>query len=213
MDKILQVIDLSFEIGGRSKAFIELGFNLVCAIANNKECASVFSDLIGNDKIIYEELKNISPKELPNADIITGKITTQSFSVTNKKIIEQSDIKNSIYNIIENRLPKMFLLEAPPIILTKYRGEEFKLILESYEKIGYNIIYQIFEESKYSGYPIIGKQLYIVGIRKDFEFEEFYFSEPKNANYKLDLYKEQDSNVNEWYRRVNKIENVQYEVG
>ena len=213
MDRKLRVIDLTCGIGGRSKAFIEAGFEVVCAIDNDRECANVYNNMIENINFIFSDLKDISPKELPNADIITGKISSQSFNIAGNKYIERNDINNNIYNIIHKRLPKMFLLEAPPLILTKNKGDELRRILESYEEIGYKIVYHVFKESDYSGYPVIGKQLYIVGIRKDIEFEEFYFPDPKYSDYNYDLYKELDTNVDEWYRRIHKNEDIRYEVG
>ncbi len=103
MERKLQVIDLACGIGGRSKAFIEEGFEVICAFNNDRECAAAYPKTIENNNFIYRDLKDISPKELPYADIITGKIIVQGFSYTRKKNIEQNDVNNNISNIIHNR--------------------------------------------------------------------------------------------------------------
>nr|WP_242843293.1 DNA cytosine methyltransferase [Kineothrix alysoides] len=127
----------------------EAGFEVICAFDNDKECATIYPKVTANNNFIYRDLKDISPKELSYTDIIIGKIIVQGFSFTHKIKIDQNGVNNSIFNIIHNGFPQMFLLEAPSIMLTKNRGEEFKYILGSYEEIGYKVVYHVFEESAY----------------------------------------------------------------
>lgn len=219
MDNNLKVIDLVCGIGGRSKAFVKAGFDVIYAIDNDIECEKIYSEMLGNNNFIYGDLSEISPKELPNADLITGKIIHQPFSFSRNKrrelsTIMQNSTNKGIYNIIRYKLPKIFLLEAPSVILTKNRGEEFKYILDNYEKIGYKIVYHVFNERDYSGYPVMGKQLYIIGIREVIEREEYYFPEPQYFN-SSNIYKviETKNNIDDWYRRISKIEDVYFEIG
>lgn len=217
MDNNLKVIDLVCGIGGRSKAFVKAGFDVICAIDNDIECGKIYSEMLGNNNFIYGDLSKISPKELPNADLITGKIIHQPLSISYSKrreisTIMQNSANKGIYNIISYKLPPIFLLEAPSVILTKNRGEEFKYILENYEKIGYKILYHVFNERDYSGYPVMGKQLYIIGIREAIDREEYYFPEPKYFN-NSNMYKVIEKNINDWYRRISRIEDVNFKMG
>lgn len=213
----MNVIDLACGIGGRSKAFMNAGFDVICAIDNDIECGEIYSKMLGNNNFIYRDLSEISPEDLPNADIIIGKIIHQPFRLkSNKKrgfsTIMQDSANKGIYNIISYKLPLIFLLEASSTILTKNGGAEFKYILENYERIGYKISYHVFNEQDYSGYPVVGKQLYIIGIRviKD---EEYYFPEPQhfiNSN----IYKViEPTNIDDWYRRIFKMDDVHFEIG
>lgn len=213
----MNVIDLACGVGGRSKAFMNAGFNVICAIDNDTECGEIYSEMLRNNNFIYGDLSEISPEDLPNADIITGKIIHQSFRFQSNKnrrgsTIMQDSANKGIYNIISYKLPPIFLLEASSIILTKNRGEEFKYILENYERIGYKISYHIFNEQDYSGYPVMGKQLYIVGTRviKD---EEYYFPEPQHYN-NSNIYKViEENNIDDWYRIISKMDDIYFEIG
>ena len=218
MDNNLKVIDLVCGIGGRSKAFVKAGFDVVCAIDNDIECKKLYSEMLGDNNFIYGDLSEISPEKLPNADLIAGKIIHQPFSFSGNKrreisTIMQNSTNKGIYNIICYKLPKIFLLEAPSVILTKNRGEEFKYILENYEKIGYKIMYHVFNERDYSGYPVMGKQLFIIGIRKIIEREEYYFPEPQYLRSSNMLNVIETINIDDWYRKISKSEDVYFEKG
>lgn len=222
MDNNLKVIDLICGIGGKSKAFEKAGFDVVCAIDNDRESEKIYSEIMGHGNFIYGNLTEISPKELPNADIIIGKIILQSLGIASKQtdrekrassMILQNSVNQGVYNIINYKFPEMFLLEASSIILTRNRGEEFKHIFESYEKIGYKITYQVFNERDYSGFPVVGKQLYIVGIRRDIAKEEYYFPEPKYFEPIFNINKVIETNIDDWYRRTSKFEEVYVEKG
>jgi len=75
MDNNLKVIDLACGIGGRSKAFAQAGFDVIYAIDNDSECERIYYEMMGKGNFTCGNLAEISPKELPNADIICKRQT------------------------------------------------------------------------------------------------------------------------------------------
>lgn len=203
----MKVIDLMSGIGGRAIAFKNVGFDVVCAIDNDRESAEIYCKLIAPDKFIFQDIISISPKALPEADIISGKLLYKSFSAAGKHRSELDEKVNAtIFSIINYKKPMFFVLEAPVRILSQNNREIVENMLEKYISYGYNVMYNVFTESEYSGYPVTGKQLFFIGIRKDLFVKEFYFPKPIFLECKNEWLKEDENVVNEWYRKVPKVE-------
>ncbi len=71
----------------------------------------------------------------------------------------------------------------------------------------YSISYQIINEADFSGFPVIGKQSYMVGIRNDLYDEEFYF--PYGNKDKNIIYQEQSVTADSWYRKITFNPNIE----
>lgn len=71
-------------------------------------------------------------------------------------------------------MPKMFLLENVPSLLTIQKGETFKVILESLESLGYSVFYNILDAQNF-GLPQVRKRVVIVGFHPDLNIDTFAF--------------------------------------
>lgn len=203
----MRVIDLMSGIGGRSIAFQNVGFDIVYAVDNDKESADIYCKIVRPREFNLCDITYIAPATLPEADIISGKLLHKSFGAAGRYKSDLGEKVNAaIYHIIDYVKPKFFVLEAPIGILSRNNRKISENILENYISSGYNVMYNVFTESEYSGYPVMGKQLFFIGIRKDLFMEEFYFPEPIFSEYRHEYLKEEENNVNEWYRKVPKTE-------
>lgn len=206
----MRVIDLMSGIGGRALAFINSGFEIVCAIDNNKENAKIYCDIVKPQKFLLQNIEDIEPYELPEADIITGKLLYGLLNTNRRGIDSKEKIRKSIYNIIVCKRPMYFVLEAPVVFLTQSNRKMLESMLEKYISAGYKVTYNIFAESEYSGLPIGGKQLFIVGIREDLFVQEFYFSGPKFYKNVNKTFRDEDNIINDWYRELGNIEKIDF---
>lgn len=199
MAEKLRVIDLCSQIGGRSLAFQRAGYDIICAVDSSPMCGEIYSQMIENKCFVLSDIEYIAPNELPEADIITAKLITGSFTFAgNKKTYTNEN--DAVFNIISEKLPKAFVFEVPSKMITGNQSAELKRILEFPIFCRYMIAYQIVKEAEFSGFPVIGSQAYMIGIRNDLYKEEFYF--PKGEQFERTLYQEEAQSVDNWYRKI-----------
>lgn len=210
MMKKLKVLDLLSGIGGRALGFQQAGFEVVCAVDNNLLCKDVYCQIINNTKFIVSDITDIRIEELPFTEVITAKLLSQTTRSGRKKI-NPKDINKEIIKIIFNKMPPIFVLEMPPIMITSKQSAELKKLLEIEGFRRYTIQYQIFRESDFSGFSVIGNQAYVVGIRNDLVNEEFYF--PKGETPRRMMFQENIENINDWYRKITLKTDIKFQTG
>lgn len=195
----LRVMDLLSGIGGRSLGFQRAGYDVVCAVDNSLICKEIYSQMIGNNQFILSNIEQIMPNDLPEADIITAKLINETFRhATNGNV--QNNRNNAIFNIIFERMPKAFVLEIPSRMITSNKSAELKSILEIQVFRRYVIMYQIVKEAEFSGFPVIGNQAYMIGIRNDLYDDEFYF--PHGKVFEHEMFQEEAQSIDRWYRKI-----------
>ena len=86
--------------------------------------------------------------------------------------------------ILREKQPKCFIAENVKGLLTANKRSAFPLIMEEFEKSGYDVTYSILNAAEY-GVPQKRERVIIVGFRKDLNIQ---FSFPDIALKKEDLY-------------------------
>lgn len=195
----MRVIDLMCGLGARSIGFARAGFQIVCAVDGDRENAEIYRNTVKCDNFIFSHLEHIIAEALPDADIISS-IIAPPLNTLKGRSIDKTRIDEETYRIISIKRPKCFLLEAPVSILSQHKREYVDYIMWKYIELGYKIAYNVFSEGDYSNYPLVGKQLYFVGLRKDISNDEFYFTEPQREKSLKEICIE--SEVDEWYRKI-----------
>lgn len=118
------------------------------------------------------DIRKIKSDEIPNIDIVTGGFPCQSFSIVaqNPKRLGVKDEKGMLFfemcRIIKDKQPKCFIAENVKGILTANQGSAFPLIIEEFEKCGYDVQYAIIHAAGF-GVPQKRERVIIVGFRKD----------------------------------------------
>lgn len=127
------------------------------------------------------DIRQVKSEELPDFDILTGGFPCQSFSIVaqNPKRLGVKDERGKLFfemcRILKDKQPKCFVAENVKGLLTANKKSAFPLILEEFQKSGYDVQYKILNSAEY-GVPQKRERVIIVGFRKDlnikFEFPE-----------------------------------------
>ena len=187
-----KVLDLTGGIGGISLAFGQAGFDVVCAIEGDPQNADIYKSLVGNQNLIEDDILNVDVMALPDADIITADLSHTLNIRTSSDLNRRNE---HISNIILNRMPKMFLVRAPLQFVRN--NDESMFLLSMALQRRYYVIYSVFRETDYSGFPVSGNQLYIIGIASGIPFDTFEFPQPLYLSYCKDAYTENCSEIDE----------------
>ena len=108
------------------------------------------------------------------ANIIVGGSPCQSFSLAGKRRGFE-DTRGTLFfhyvNAIKEVQPEFFIFENVKGMMSHDKGETIKTVLSSFNEIGYDIDFDVFN-SKYYGVPQNRERIYIVGKRKDLGINE-----------------------------------------
>jgi DNA (cytosine-5)-methyltransferase 1 len=175
-------IDLFAGIGGFHLAFHRAGAECVFASEIDKTARRTyeanFRDIspdLFNDRFNDDILK-ISPKDVPDHDILCAGFPCQPFSQAgykrgfSEKYQNRGNMFFTLADIIDAKRPAAIFLENVRHLLKHDKGRSFEIIRNTLEKdLKYNIVYKIIKASDY-GLPQHRPRLYIVGFRKEDEY-------------------------------------------
>ena len=170
----------------------------------------IFEKLLDSRKFIWDDVRNISCEELPEADIITADLEGPVISSA-RRGAGTAERNDSVVRIIDQKKPAVFLLEV------RVRMLMGKHLSESIESLGipilhrYGIFYHVLEDEDFSGFPVNGRKGYIIGIRNDILKGELYF--PSGFQNSQCIFKEDPGNVDAWYRKISRMPEISLEKG
>lgn len=197
-----RVLDLNAGLGGRIYAFEKAGFEIVAAIDNDVENCEIMTSWMGEGKILNYDLLEVDPDALPDADIITAKyIQHLSYESGRMRYDIPKNENIAIFNIIAKKSPILFLLEVPVSSITSKR-QNLEDYMQRFYEIGYSVSYVIYDEMSFSGYPIVGRQGYIIGCRIG-ENTGFAFPRPLYVSPERELTYDSPEYIYPWYRKLN----------
>lgn len=199
MDK-LKVASLFCGCGGTDVGLLG-GFDFLGQKYNTNNMEIVYAnDIDDNACNIFEEnfgikpdnrdIREVKSEEIPDFDILTGGFPCQSFSIVaqNPKRLGVKDERGKLFfemcRILREKQPKCFIAENVKGLLTANKRSAFPLIMEEFEKSGYDVTYSILNAAEY-GVPQKRERVIIVGFRKDLNIQ---FSFPDIALKKEGLY-------------------------
>lgn len=118
------------------------------------------------------DIREVNSDEIPEFDILTGGFPCQSFSIVaqNPKRLGIKDDRGKLFfemcRILRDKQPMCFIAENVKGIISANKKEAFPLILDEFEKSGYNVTYSILNSANY-GVPQKRERVIMVGFRKD----------------------------------------------
>lgn len=191
--KKLKIASL-FSGGGGTDIGFAGGFDFLGKHYSDNQIEIVYAnDIEDSANKMFEKYFNITPdnrnirevksEDIPTFDILTGGFPCQSFSVSaqNPKRLGIKDEKGTLFfemvRVLKHHQPKAFFAENVKGILSANKKEAFPLIIEEFEKAGYNVSYKLCVATKY-GVPQKRERVFIVGIRKDLNFTFEFPEEP-----------------------------------
>lgn len=183
-------IDLFAGIGGFRMGFENNGFQCVFSSEKNKYCQEVYKDNFGETP--FGDITQVDAKDIPNFDILLGGFPCQPFSISGKKL-GFDDIRGTLFfnicQIIQEKQPKVVVLENVKHLIDHDKKRTFTVILNSLKELGYNVSYQILNAKDF-GLPQNRERIFIIACKKSF----FDFSKLKKiATPKLEDFLDKDN--------------------
>lgn len=113
----------------------------------------------------YGDITKINEKELPDFDLLCGGFPCQSFSIAGKRG-GFSDTRGTLFfeieRILNEKKPRLLLLENVKGLLSHENGTTFKVIISTLDELGYDLQWQVLN-SKDFGVPQNRERVFIVG--------------------------------------------------
>lgn len=179
----LKSIDLFAGIGG-----IRLGFDqafgkeiqTVFVSEWDSSCQKTYKTNFCDNFEIAGDITKIDEKDIPVFDICLAGFPCQAFSIAGKRKGFRDDFKGmsrgtlffDVARICSEHKPKVIFCENVKGLINHDRGLTFKVILGTFEQIGYKVFHWILN-SKDFGVPQNRERVYIVAFRKDIASDEF----------------------------------------
>lgn len=154
-----------------------LPFEIVHASDIDKFARDTYNHNFNHDLDLVD-INDLDVNSLPNADIVVGGFPCQSFSTVNPNknpFDERGQLYKKMAKILKIKKPKAFIAENVKGMMTLKNGSIFESILNEFSKSGYRLNYKLINATSF-GVPQKRERVFIVGIRKDFDFE-FKFPE------------------------------------
>ncbi|MDY3050687.1 MAG: DNA cytosine methyltransferase [Parvimonas sp.] len=166
-EEALKNLNIENEIVGYSEIenFISKSYSIIHKVDENKNLG---------------DISKIDIEKIPKFDLVTYGFPCQDISVIGKQkgLDKDSNTRSSlvwnIFKIIEYHKPKYLVGENVKNLIGKFK-DDFNLILENFETLGYRTYYKVLN-SKNFGVPQNRERVYIVSIRNDLDVD-FYFDE------------------------------------
>jgi DNA (cytosine-5)-methyltransferase 1 len=157
-------IDLFAGIGGFHQAADALGGKCVFASEIDTEAKRAYKE---NYKLEPQgDITQISASEIPDHDILLAGFPCQPFSIIGKKL-GFDDIRGTLFfeiaRILEEKRPKMFVLENVKQLKTHNNGKTLKTILKKLENLDYKIYNEVLNALDF-GLPQKRERIIIIGF-------------------------------------------------
>ena len=198
MSKKVKCLSLFAGIGGFEVGMSPCGFTFTntlewdencCETLNaNKDLTGALEEIIKPVDITKTKAKDFSAEKV---DYIVGGPPCQSFSAAGRRaggVAGTSDTRGTLFwyycQYVKHFQPKAFVFENVRGILSSKRGEDFKVICASFEKVGYNLYWRVLNAADY-GVPQQRERVFLVGVRRDLGIE-FKFPRPTHGLDSID---------------------------
>lgn len=112
------------------------------------------------------DIKKLTGKEIPDVDVFVGGFPCQDLSLANqgkRKGLEgeRSGLFYKYAELIEKKRPRWVFIENVPGLLNSAKGEDFKIVLSTLDKLGYCVAWRVLD-AKFFGTPQRRRRTYIV---------------------------------------------------
>jgi DNA (cytosine-5)-methyltransferase 1 len=181
-------IDLFAGIGGFHIAMHNLGGRCVFASEMDIHARKTYehnfkkiSPELFKNKMFNDDIRNISPDDIPNFDILCAGFPCQPFSQAGHKrgfddnhSSERGNLFFNIAEILESKKPKAFFLENVRGLVKHDNGNTFKTIRNILEDLGYSFYFKIIKATDY-GLPQHRPRVFMIGFKDENLFRNFTF--------------------------------------
>jgi site-specific DNA-cytosine methylase len=139
----------------------------VCDI--NKYCREVLAKNYNPQKI-YSDIRMLNGYEHPSTDLYVWGSPCQDLSILNNKRQglkgNQSSLFFEGYRVLKELQPKYSIFENVPGLLSSQNGEDFKLVMELFKELNYEVYFKKLNPVKLGGYTNRIRVFFVL-VRKD----------------------------------------------
>lgn len=132
------------------------------------------------------DITKVDAASIPNFDVLLAGFPCQPFSSIGKREGFANKTQGTLFfdvlRILKYHMPKSFLLENVPGLLTIQKGETFRIIMGALREAGYNVSYDVLNAADF-GVAQSRKRVVIVGFRNDIDSSSFEF--PKGSDERV----------------------------
>lgn len=189
-------------IGGIELGFKQAGFHVVWANEIDRDACKTFRFNFPGEKLIEDDIKNLSKYTLPDIDILVSGFPCQPFSICGKKkgfSDGRGNLFFDIMKIVDLKQPKVIFLENVANLYKHDQGRTFKIICNELLKRRYHIRSMIADACEF-GIPQHRTRIYIVAFKNYFKCNNFVFPhESEHKNYIWDVIDITDKVADKYY--------------
>lgn len=177
-------IDFFSGIGGFRIALEDIGGKCIGSSEIEKNAIDIYKKNWNNDSSIF--LGDVTKiKDIPTVDLFAGGVPCQSWSIAGKnKGIE--DPRGALWNymlcLTKEKQPKAFIFENVKGLAEPRHKNALNYLIEQFSSYGYNVYFDVLNSNDY-GLVQNRNRIYIIGIKKELEFNKFQFPR-KNTSHK-----------------------------
>ena len=167
----IKFFDMFSGIGGfRSGLEAIDGFECIGYCEIDKYAKKAYEAIYNTEgELYFEDARTIDPSDLPDMDLIVGGFPCQAFSISGHRGGFE-DARGTLFfeiaRIAEVKRPKYLLLENVPGLLNHDGGRTFRVILNTLDELGYDVVWQVLNSKDY-GVPQARKRVYIIGYNRE----------------------------------------------
>ena len=110
----MRVVDLFCGCGGFSLGFDYAGFDIIFALDSWETACRSYSENFPHVEVVCEDALNLTPDDIPDADIIIGGPPCQQFSVANLRKDYDASLIEWFWEIVREKNPKYVIMEEVP---------------------------------------------------------------------------------------------------
>ena len=184
---MIRLLSLFSGIGAFESALRRGGYeyDLVNYCEIDKYASKAYSQIHEvSEDLNLRDVCSVDCSKINNIDLLTYGFPCQDISIAGKQKGFEDDAGNrtrsglffEALNIIKQTQPKIAIAENVKALTSKKFTNEFNIVLQSLEEVGYNNYWQVLNAKDY-GIPQNRERVFIVSIRKDVDTGSFSFPE------------------------------------
>ena len=170
-------IDLFAGIGGFRIGFENAGFQCVFSCEINKKCQEVYFSNF--NEMPYSDIREVIPEKIPDFEVLLAGFPCQPFSISGRQLGFE-DTRGTLFfdicRIINQKLPKIVILENVKHLFYHDKGRTLKVITNTLRDFGYKVNYEVLNAKDF-GVPQNRERIFIICFKTHF----FDFTKSKRS--------------------------------
>lgn len=171
-------------IGGFDLGLERSGMSVIFQCEINPFCRTVLQKN-WSDLPLHDDIRTLLASDIPESNVWCGGFPCQDLSLANQgKRKGLSGNRSGLFftyaELIRQRKPDWIIIENVPGLLNSNDGEDFRMVIETLDELGYGLSWRIFD-AKYFGTPQRRRRVYIVGSLGDMRSARVLFDTDTNS--------------------------------